>query len=308
MGITRRQFMQAGAGGLAALAWPAPSSARPVRVLSVAYAGSMGALMHGGVAPVMAHRFQTRIEGRAQGALGLAHMIVGGAIRPDVFISITRAPMDIVLRAGKAREAFAIASTELVIAYSPRSPLTPAFQVAQVPGHAAWWKILEARGARFGRTDPATDPQGLNIIFMMKLAERFYHQPGLVERILGPVMNARQIFPEPEVMTRLQAGQLDASSAYKTQPAALGLPYLTLPAAINLGEATEEPIYDSVSVRLQGKIHRPSPLVFYAAVLKDSGHPKASAHLIDWFRGPSGQEILHRYHYDGPKGAAPLTV
>ncbi len=306
MGFTRRAFLKSAAMGAGALLVPMRGEARIKTRLHVAYAGSMGALMHNGVAPVMAREFATLIEGRAQGALGLAHMIAAGVIHPDVFISITRGPMDIVLGAGKAREAFAIASTELVIAYSPHTRYAQALGAADRAGHEAWWRILEEPGVRFGRTDPLTDPQGLNVVFMMRLAERYYRAPHLARRILGPVINHRQIFPEPEVMARLQGGQLDASSAYKTQPAALGLPYLSLPPQINLGDAAYEKAYDAVSLRLHGTIHRPSPLVFYAAVLTASQNRAAASHFIEWLRTPMGQAILHRYHYDGPTGAASL--
>ncbi|MHB1512653.1 MAG: extracellular solute-binding protein [Acidiferrobacter sp.] len=308
MGLTRRQFLWGAVGGLSAFSVPELARARARAVLQVAYAGSMGALMHGGVAPVMARDFGLRIEGRAQGALGLAHMIMAGTIRPDVFISITRGPMDIVLRAGHAQEAFAVASTELVLAYSPRTPLAAAFARAGRGGHKPWWRVLEEPGVRFGRTDPLTDPQGLNVLFMMDLAERYYGVPGLVRRVLGPVVNDRQIFPEPEVMARLQGGQLDASSAYKPQPAALGLPYLTLPPSINLGDAAYEKTYETVSLRLQGRVHRPSPLVFYAAVLHGSGNAVAARRFIAWLRAPAGQAVLRRYHYDGPRGAPALRA
>ena len=306
MDWARRRFLQGTAIGLSALAAPRFAMARAQGVLQVAYAGSMGALMHGGVAPLMARDLGLRIEGRAQGALGLARMIMAGTIRPDVFISITRGPMDLVLRAGHAREAFAVASTELVLAYSPRTPASGAFAEAGHGGHDPWWRVLERPGIRFGRTDPLTDPQGLNIIFMMELAERYYRAPGLARRILGPVINRRQIFPEPEVMARLQGGQLDASSAYKPQPAAMGLPYLSLPPAINLGDAAYEKTYAAVSLRLRGHVHRPSPLVFYAAVLNGSRQPAAARRFIAWLRAPEGQAVLRRYHYDGPKGAPAL--
>lgn len=308
MDRARRRFLQGAATGLAALTAPRFARARAPRGLQVAYAGSMGALMHGGVTPAVARDLGLRVEGRAQGALGLARMIMAGTIRPDVFISITRGPMDLVLRAGHARRAFAVASTELVLAYSPRTPASEALAEAGRGGRDPWWRVLERPGIRFGRTDPLTDPQGLNIIFMMELAERYYRAPGLARRILGPVINHRQIFPEPEVMARLQGGQLDASSAYKTQPAAMGLPYLALPSAIDLGDAAYEKTYETVSLRLRGRVHRPSPLVFYAAVLSAGENPVAAGRFIAWLRAPEGQAVLRRYHYDGPKGAPPLRA
>jgi molybdate/tungstate transport system substrate-binding protein len=194
----------------------------------------------------------------------------------------------------------------MVIAYSPKSQYAAALSKAGDPGAKPWWQILETPGFRFGRTDPNTDPQGLNIIFTIQLAARYYHQPGLAEKILGPQINPRQIFQEPQVMARLQAGQLDASSAYKTQPAALGLPFLSLPAEINLGSASMEHEYQQASVKLNGKVQQPAPLVFYAAVLKDAPQPKLAGRFLAWLQGPAARQILARYHYDGPGDDKPL--
>jgi molybdate/tungstate transport system substrate-binding protein len=162
----------------------------------------------------------------------------------------------------------------MVIAYSPKSQYESLLAETNGPGAKPWWQILETQGLRFGRTDPVTDPQGLNIIFTMQLAETCYHQPGLAAKILGPLINPRQIFQEPQVMARLQAGQLDASSAYKTQPAALRLPFLDLPKEFNLGDASRENEYRKATVNLNGRTRHPSPLVSYAAVLKDAPQPE----------------------------------
>jgi molybdate/tungstate transport system substrate-binding protein len=274
--------------------------------LQVAYAGSMGSLMDGGVRPAIAKALGADLQGRAAGSTGLENLIVAGSIRPDVFISVTPEPMRIVLKAGKAQSALPIARTEMVIAYSPHSQYAAALAKAGASGAKPWWQILETPGFRFGRTDPNTDPQGLNVIFVMQLAERYYHQPGLADKILGPQINPQQIFQEPQVMARVQAGQLDASSAYKTQPAALGLPRLSLPPEINLGSASMEKEYQQAGVTLNGKTHRPSPLVFYAAVLKDAPQPTLAARFVAWLRGPEARQILARYHYDDPGDAKPL--
>jgi molybdate/tungstate transport system substrate-binding protein len=275
--------------------------------LQVAYAGSMGSMMDGGVGPAIAKALGAELQGRAQGSTGLANLIVAGSIRPDVFISVTSEPMRIVLKAGKAQSATPIARTEMVIAYSPRSGYAAALTKAGNSGARPWWQILETPGFRFGRTDPNTDPQGLNVVFMMQLAAHYYHQPDLAKKILGPQINPQQIFQEPQVMARVQAGQLDASSAYKTQPAALGLPFLSLPGEINLGSASMEHQYQQASVTLNGKTHRPSPLVFYAAILKDAPQPKLAARFLAWMQTSQARQILERYHYDDPGDAKPLV-
>ncbi|MBV8774239.1 MAG: extracellular solute-binding protein, partial [Deltaproteobacteria bacterium] len=138
-------------------------------------------------------------------------------------------------------------------------------------------------------------------------AEDFYHQPGLAAKILGPPVNPRQILQEAQVMGRLQAGQLDASSAYKTQPAALGLPLLDLPKEINLGDASLENEYRKATVKLNGKSLHPSPLVFYAAVLKDAPQPELATRFITWLQGPEAKAIFSRYHYDDAASEQTLT-
>jgi molybdate/tungstate transport system substrate-binding protein len=284
-----------------------PARAGGLIPLQAAYAGSMGAMMDGAIKPAVAKALHAELRGRAQGSTGLAHLIAAGSINPDVFISITPGPMRIVLAAGKAREATPIGRTEMVIAYSPSSRYRAALAKAGQPGAEPWWRILESPGFRFGRTDPLTDPQGLNIIFVMRLAADYYRQPDLADRILGPMINPRQIFLEPQMMARLQSGQLDAASAYKIQPLALGLPFIELPEEINLGDASMETRYRLATVTLNGKTVRPAPLVFYATALTTAAHPKLAARFVEWLRGAPARAILSHYHYDGPGDAKPLV-
>ncbi len=274
--------------------------------LQVAFAGSMGSMMDGGVKPAIAKSLGAELQGRAQGSTALANLIIAGSIRPDVFISVTPEPMRTVLKAGKAQKAIPIARTEMVIAYSPKSQFASELAKANQTGAKPWWQILETPGFRFGRTDPTTDPQGQNILFTLQLAATFYHQADLVEKIAGPQINTQQIFQEPEVMGRLQAGQLDASSAYKTQPGSLDLPYVSLPKEINLGDASMENEYKRATITLNGKTLHPAPLVFYVAVLNDAPQPTLANRFIAWLQTPEAREIFSRYHYDEPGNATPL--
>lgn len=283
------------------------TSAETLVPLDVAYAGSMTSIMNGPIREAAAHYLGIDVRGRAQGSMGLARLIESGIIKPDVFIAVTPGPMRVVLAAHKASRGIPIARTEMVIAYSPKSRFAPQLAASSNPDSAPWWKILEEKGVRFGRTDPNIDPQGLNIIFTMKLAADYYHQPGLATNILGPQLNREQIFQEPEVMVRLQAGQLDAASAYRTQPAAFGLPYIVLPKEINLGDAALEHRYAQVSVNLGGKTIHPAPLVFYAAALTESANKDIAGRFVEWLASPDGRRIFTTNHYDPPTETVVLT-
>jgi molybdate/tungstate transport system substrate-binding protein len=247
------------------------------------------------------------MHGRAQGSSALAQLIVGGSIRPDVFIPVTAGPALTVLRAGKAESAQPVAHTEMVIAYSPKSRFAPQFEAAS-KGKTDWWKVLQESGLRFGRTDPVTDPQGRNIIFTMMLAAKIYKQADLVEKVLGAAINEKQIFQEQTVQARLQSGELDAASAYKIQPGPFNLPFITLPKEINLSGQSVHADHPDITLNVGGKSYDPEPLIYYAAVLKDAPNPAGAAAFMAWLRGDRGQAIFRRYSYDAPGDASVLRA
>jgi molybdate/tungstate transport system substrate-binding protein len=275
--------------------------------LDVAYAGSMGSMMEGPLKTAADQRLNLDMHGRAQGSSALAQLIVGGSIRPDVFIPITPGPMLTVLRAGKAETALPIAHTEMVIAYSPRSRFASKLDAA-AKGEAKWWEVLQEPGLRFGRTDPVADPQGRNVIFTVMLAERIYKQPGLAEKILGSPINERQIFTEPTVQARLQSGELDAASAYKIQPGPFHLPYISLGKEINLSGQNVRADHPDVALSLGGKTYNPEPLIYYAAALKDASNPKGASAFVQWLTGEEAQAIFRRFSYDPPGDASALRA
>ncbi len=284
------------------------SAAASLAPLEVAYAGSMAPAMNGPLRAAVAQALGVELRGRAQGAFALAHLIAGGSLRPDVFVAVTARPMRIVLAAGKAERAQPFARTEMTLAYSPTSHFATALAAVGKPGATPWTEILKSPGLRFGRTDPRADPQGLNIIFVMRLAARYYHDPELSGRVLGPLVNPSQIFAEPEMMARLQAGQLDVSSAYRVQPQAFGLPFVTLAPAINLSDPRLADEYRTVSVTLEGRTFQPEPLIYYAALLKTARDPALAARFVKWLAGTQAREILARWHYQDAEGVEPLSA
>src|ERR1700736_5723720 len=115
MKYNRKLLSQVGivivAGALAAL-MAAAGATKSLTPLQVAYAGSMGSMMDGGILPAIANALGAELQGRAQGSTGLANMIIAGSIGPDVFIAVTPGPMRVVLKAGKAQSGIPIARTE----------------------------------------------------------------------------------------------------------------------------------------------------------------------------------------------------
>lgn len=292
--------------GATLMATTGMAGAHASTALEVAYAGSMSSIMEGPLKRLAAKRLHIDLQGRAQGATGLARLIAGETISPDVFIAVTSSPIELLINAGKTNGATAIGRTEMVIAYGPTSPFAYRLGNANDRGAETWWQVLGERNVRFGRADPLTDPSGRNSIYLMQLAAKFYRQPNLVTSILGSSLNPRQIFSEATIEARLQSGQLDAASVYKVQPTAFGLPFVSLPGEINLGDARREAHYASTSLTLDGSTWRPEPLVYYAAVLKDSARPREAHAFVRWLRSQEVQALFGRFGYGAVGNAASL--
>jgi molybdate/tungstate transport system substrate-binding protein len=276
------------------------SQARADGTITVAFAGSMGVVMDKGIGPAFTAETGTTFHGVGQAALGLAHLIAAKSINPDVFVSVSPAPIKVVESAGLASSAVPVASTQIVLAYSPASTFAPQFAKAK---GADWVSVLESPGLRFGRTDPNTDPQGQYVLYTLQLAGALYHQPDLAAKIAG---GEAQIFAEPSLLARLQEGQIDATLGYESAVISQKLPYITLPAAVNFSDPklAKEYAKPTLTVTAKGvtKTVHPGLLVFYATVLSNAKNPEAAAAFVKFLQSPKGQGILLRYGYNAGVG------
>ena len=138
------------------------------------------------------------------------------------------------------------ASAEFVIAYNPKSSFAPELDKA-AKGEITWYKVLEEKGIKFGRTDPELDPKGYYTVIAAKLANIYYNDSTIKDKILGEDRNPKQIFPEEILRSILDSGQIDAIAAYKHEAVSRGLPYITLAPQINLGDSKYSNFYKQAS-------------------------------------------------------------
>ena len=273
--------------------------------ITVVYAGSMGAVMDRGIAPAFTAKTGTAVHGIGQAAMALAHLITAKDMTPDVFVSVTAPPIKTVEAAGLAQSAVPVASSAMVLAYSPKSKFAAQFAAP----HADWTKLLTTPGVRFGRTDPRVDPQGQYVLFALQLAAKYYKVPGLEQKVAGPVMNAAELFAEPSLLARLQEGQIDATLGYESAVISQHLPFITLPPEINFSNpAYVRSWYSQAALTLSQngttKTVHPTPLVYYATVLKNAKHPQAARAFVKFLSSKQGQELFAKYGYNPPKGPA----
>lgn len=300
--LSRRRAIAASS---ALLGWRLIHPALAAQKITVAFAGSMGVAMDKGIGPAFEAKTGTEYQGIGQAALGLAHLLAAKSLVADVFISVSPAPIEVVEAAKLTAKAVPVASTEIVLAYSPKSR----FAAALEDQGDQWTDILADPKLRFGRTDPNTDPQGQYVLYTLQLAALYYKKPGLAAQIAGPASNNTEIFAEPSLLARLQDGEIDATLGYKSAVISQKLPYVKLPAEINFSDpALAKTWYGNASLVVTSKgvsktVH-PGPLVFYAAVLENAPNPQGAAAFLAFLQSAEGQALLAKYGYSPGKGAA----
>jgi len=294
---------------LAAVALLQMSSVALAKDIRVTYAGSMGKVMDQGLGPAFAKADNGDYQGQGQGAYGMARLLASHKIEADVFVSITPGPMQILKDAGLIDDAVPVASTSMVIAYSPKGKHAAQFEQASQKKDGEWLNLLAQKDVSFGRTDPYVDPKGQNIVFSLMLAEKYYKMPGIADKILGSLQNPVQTHQEGGLLARLESGQVDAAAGYESEVRSAHLPYVALPDEINLrNPAMAKRWYDTVSFTIkdskgQDQVLHTQPMVFYAAVLKNAPNGvEQGQNFVTFMKSAEGQKLFKAFGYAEPKG------
>ena len=265
-------------------------------VVSVLYAGSLGAVMENGVGPAFAQATGYEYQGEAQGSLGAAHMIRDGVRTPDVFISADPSVNESVLMGSKNRDLvkwyMILASSQLVLGYNPHSKFAEKFEAAAA-NRIPWYEVLETRGVRFGRGDPSIDPKGYRSLFLFRLAAQHYHRPELAQ-LIGDDMNPAQVFPEIVLMGRVESGQFDAGIFYRHEAIAHKLPYVSFPPEINLGEPRFASLYAKESYTTPSGEHiNGAPILLTITIPEGVRHRDASLSFVKFLL--SSDKLLQQF-------------
>ena len=150
-----------------------------------------------------------------------------------------------------------------------------------------WPDILMDGNVNIGRADPNADPCGYRTVMTLKLAELYYHKPGLAGKLLAK--DTRFIRPkEVDLLALLEAGELDYIFLYRSVAEQHGLKFLKLPDEINLKRAELEDQYQKVSVELNGatpgsKITQyGSSMVYGVTIPKNAPNPELAKKFIEY--------------------------
>ena len=284
----------------------------------VLYAGSLGSLMETDVGPAFSRATGYKYLGEAKGSLLSANLIKEKLRSPEVYISADPKVNDLLMGAengNMVRWYATVFGNEMVLGYNPNSRF--AGELKQVATNdLRLYEILQQKGFRLGRGDPELEPKGYRTLFLFDLAEKYYRQAGLARKILADAGHPTQVFPEEQLVARMEAGQVDAGIFYRNEVAEHNLPFITFPRELNLSDPELDPYYGAVTyVSPKGTTYRGASIVYSVTIPETSRNREGAIALVGFLLSGEGRKILEKHRFrliqplvSGDTGAVPAEL
>ena len=221
----------------------------------VVYAGSLVTPMEGRIATRLPAATGLQFAGEGKGSKALANFIRGGLRSPDIFISADSKLIEDLNRDGFIASSQTFGGATMVIGYSPKTAYRTLFEDV-ASGRRSVVSVLETKGLRVARTDPMLDPKG--------------ERSARALRLLGADPALGTIFPEEDLLVRLETGEADAAFLYSTEALARHIPFVALPANASLAHE----------------------ITYTIAIMKHAPHPDAAKTFVDFILKGDGKAIL----------------
>jgi len=212
------------------------------------------------------------------------------------------------------------ASNRLAIAYQENSMYASEINADN------WYEILIRPEVKIGLADPRFDAVGYRALMVYALAGDYYHQPTIftdmfkgqfsfplgifnernlttitVPEILETKTNSHIILrgASIELIALLETGDLDYAFEYESVIRQHGLNMVELPAALNLGEETNQDFYSTVQVDEDFQrfasvkpIFRGERIGYGITIPSNAPHPEEAALFIAFVLSPDGREVM----------------
>jgi molybdate/tungstate transport system substrate-binding protein len=155
-----------------------------------------------------------------------------------------------------------------------------------------WYKVLSRPGVEIGRSNPDTDPSGYQTVQMLNLAEKFYKEPGLEQKVLAnaPLANMRDT--ETALISALQLGQIDYLAIYRSDALQHHLKFIDLPAKINLSDPAESAYYLTGVAHTKNGDLPGKPIVYAITMVDGSTNADWAEKYVAPLLGPQGQAVM----------------
>jgi molybdate/tungstate transport system substrate-binding protein len=228
------------------------------------------------------------IQREAGGSTKMARMISELHKPADIMASADYKVIEKTLMPKYADWNIRFATNRLVLCYTDQS------RFADEITKDNWFDILAREKVVWGHSDPNLDPCGYRSLMVLQLAEIFYNQKGLYDRLIAnrPEANVRP--KSVELVSLLKTGHMDYAWEYRSVAVQHELKFVELDDHINLGNYAYDDFYKQANVKVSGKkpgtwITRTGQSCTYGVTMvKDSPNPKGAERFMTYLLDPHG--------------------
>lgn len=184
---------------------------------------------------------------KSGGSTKMARLISEKGESADIMASADYVVIDKNLMPKFADVNIRFASNRLVLCYTDQS------KYADSVNDKNWTEILQKKDVVWGHSDPNLDPCGYRSLMVLQLAERFYGEKDLYNKLLAnrPAENVKP--KAKELVALLKNGEMDYAWEYRSVAEQHGLKYVELDDHINLGNYKMTEFYQKAKVEVTGK-------------------------------------------------------
>ncbi len=233
------------------------------------------------------------------GSLELARDLLACRERGDLFFS---ADYDLLVQwfrdAGKVSLVKPLVTNSKVLAF-PRNSV-----YREKLGEEKWFRVLEDPGVVLAHTAPDRDPGGYRTLLVLRLAEIFYGEPGLFDRIYN---NPSRLVLPPRTTHALvdslhNEGKIDFMIRYRSSLTGKQYAFSELPREINLGSSEMKAFYSRAFVEItspKGELRQVcgEPILYGVALLKECVFPEEARAFLDYVYSMEGDRIFRKYGF-----------
>lgn len=236
---------------------------------------------------------QVDVLREAGGSTKMARLISEVGKAADIMASADYKVIDKSLIPDHAALNIRFASNQLVLCYTDNSKFAAEINADN------WSDVLQRPEVVWGHSAPDLDPCGYRSLMVLQLAEKHLAKPGLYEKLIAnrPLQNVRP--KAVELVSLLQAGEMDYAWEYRSVAVQHGLKFISLPDEINLGNYQMNDFYKQATVQVSGKkpgtfITRTGQSITYGVTIIDAApnKPAAEAFLAYMLNPEGGMKIL----------------
>ncbi|MHA1605488.1 MAG: extracellular solute-binding protein, partial [Candidatus Freyarchaeota archaeon] len=188
------------------------------------------------------------------------------------------------------------ARNQIVIAYNPGTPL------GRVINETNWYTLLTSGQGQWARANPDADPCGYRTLITLNICDTYYpdhpseypnYPGGVLAYVLSNPLNIVVAAKEFDIMGPLQAGQFEAGFTYQSLAIQFGLPYISLPENVSLGNPSQEydDWYSQWSITTQASTFWGSSIRYAATIPNTARNRYWAIQFLAFMLSSEGQAI-----------------